>query len=75
MYQMSWQNLTEADDRSFQVDGADELTQDASEDTEVGKSYTASDAPKFLRKPLTFLQEWLAIRRKQQDFAHTPMGI
>ena len=28
----------------------------------------------FTKKPLTFLQEWLAIRRRGQDFAHTPMG-
>ena len=29
----------------------------------------------FTRKPLTFLQEWLAVRRKGQDFAQTPMGF
>jgi hypothetical protein len=28
----------------------------------------------FTEKPLTFLREWLIIRRKGQDFAHTPMG-
>jgi hypothetical protein len=28
----------------------------------------------FTRKPLTFLHEWLTVRRKGQDFAHTPMG-
>jgi hypothetical protein len=28
----------------------------------------------FTKKPLSFLQEWLAIKRKGQDFAHTPMG-
>jgi hypothetical protein len=28
----------------------------------------------FARKPLTFLHEWLAIRRKGQDFASSPMG-
>jgi hypothetical protein len=28
----------------------------------------------FTARPLTFLQEWLTIRRKGQDFAHTPMG-
>jgi hypothetical protein len=28
----------------------------------------------FTTKPLTFLQEWLALRRKGQDFTHTPMG-
>lgn len=26
-------------------------------------------------KPLTFMQEWLAIRRRGQDFVHTPMGF
>jgi hypothetical protein len=28
----------------------------------------------FTKKPLMFLQEWLALRRKGQDFSHTPMG-
>jgi hypothetical protein len=28
----------------------------------------------FTEKPLSFLQEWLAVRRKGQDFVHTPMG-
>ena len=28
----------------------------------------------FTAKPLTFLLEWLAIRRKGQNFSHTPMG-
>ncbi|KAI9782401.1 MAG: hypothetical protein M1816_001899 [Peltula sp. TS41687] len=28
----------------------------------------------FTTKSLMFLQEWLAIRRKGQDFTHTPMG-
>jgi hypothetical protein len=28
----------------------------------------------FARKPLTFMHEWLALRRKGQDFASTPMG-
>jgi hypothetical protein len=32
------------------------------------------EAQSFTTKPLTFLQEWLAIRRKDQDFTHTPMG-
>ncbi|KAI9675628.1 MAG: hypothetical protein M1817_000995 [Caeruleum heppii] len=26
-------------------------------------------------KPLTFLQEWMAVRRKGQDFSHSPMGL
>ena len=29
----------------------------------------------FAPRPLTFLQEWLAIRRHGQDFVHTPMGF
>jgi hypothetical protein len=28
----------------------------------------------FTAKPLTFMQEWLSLRRKGQDFAQTPMG-
>jgi len=28
----------------------------------------------FTAEPLAFLQEWLAVRRKGQDFTHTPMG-
>ena len=28
----------------------------------------------FAKRPLMFLQEWLALRRKGQDFSHTPMG-
>lgn len=31
-------------------------------------------APSFTARPLSFLQEWLAVRRKGQDFSHTPMG-
>ncbi|KAK3313080.1 hypothetical protein B0H66DRAFT_578262 [Apodospora peruviana] len=29
----------------------------------------------FSPRPLTFLQEWLAVRRHGQDFAQTPMGF
>jgi hypothetical protein len=29
----------------------------------------------FTAKPLAFLHEWLAVRRKGQDFEHTPMGF
>jgi hypothetical protein len=29
----------------------------------------------FAKKPLTFLHEWLAVRRKGQDFEHTPIGF
>ncbi|KAH7122883.1 hypothetical protein EDB81DRAFT_861125 [Dactylonectria macrodidyma] len=33
------------------------------------------DGFKFASKPLTFMQEWLAVRRRGQDFAHSPMGF
>lgn len=29
----------------------------------------------FSPRPLTFLQEWLGVRRQGQDFVHTPMGF
>ncbi|KAI9776526.1 MAG: hypothetical protein M1816_005238, partial [Peltula sp. TS41687] len=28
----------------------------------------------FTNNPLSFLQEWLAVKRKEQNFVHTPMG-
>jgi len=46
----------------------------------VDEGVIAEQVPKpkevqvFARKPLTFLHEWLATRRKGQDFASTPMG-
>lgn len=33
------------------------------------------DARPFAVKPLTFLHEWIDVRRKGQDFEHTPMGF
>ena len=35
---------------------------------------TIRQAQSFTANPLTFLQEWLAVRRNGQDFTHTPMG-
>lgn len=32
------------------------------------------DKPMVSGKPLSFLQQWLSLRRKGQDFTHTPMG-
>ncbi|KNG50865.1 hypothetical protein TW65_01843 [Stemphylium lycopersici] len=29
----------------------------------------------FAKKPLSFLHEWISLRRKGQDFEHTPMGF
>lgn len=42
----------------------------AEAETETG----SQQAKCFTKRPLTFLQEWLAVRRKGQDFTHTPMG-
>ncbi|EMD69950.1 hypothetical protein COCSADRAFT_342034 [Bipolaris sorokiniana ND90Pr] len=33
------------------------------------------EKPPFATKPLTFLYEWITLRRKGQDFEHTPMGF
>ena len=52
---------------------ADGLGDDAAAD-EAETDTGARRARSFTARPLTFLQEWLAVRRKGQDFAHTPMG-
>ena len=36
---------------------------------------THPDARQFAAKPLTFLHKWTDVRRKGQDFEHTPMGF
>ncbi|TAQ88566.1 hypothetical protein B7494_g3109 [Chlorociboria aeruginascens] len=38
------------------------------------QSLLPSQGRALTAKPMTFLQEWLAMRRKGQDFTHTPMG-
>ena len=55
----------------------DQPDEDKVEEELGGTSLSAkpsSDTRSFTTKPLTFLQEWLSIRRKGQDFTHTPMG-
>ncbi|KAK2766241.1 hypothetical protein FQN54_007757 [Arachnomyces sp. PD_36] len=34
----------------------------------------SNENPSFSDRPLSFLQQWLSVRRKGQDFTHTPMG-
>ena len=67
--------LEEANDTAmvlFAADGGvDDPSEDAGDDA-VPEETTSTKL--FTRKPLSFLQEWLAVRRKGQDFAHTPMG-
>ncbi|KAK4651863.1 hypothetical protein QC762_0097080 [Podospora pseudocomata] len=57
--------LVDGEDEGYGGDGA------ADEDHTLRNTQTNSFAP----RPLTFLQEWLAVRRHGQDFVHTPMGF
>jgi hypothetical protein len=41
----------------------------------VAAENASTKRTKLTTRPLTFLQEWLAIRRRGQDFVHTPMGF
>jgi hypothetical protein len=52
-------DLDERTESTLQVDGASENRR--------AKTFTA--------RPLAFLQEWLAVRRRGQDYTHTPMGF
>uniref|UniRef100_A0A0D2XII0 ubiquitinyl hydrolase 1 n=1 Tax=Fusarium oxysporum (strain Fo5176) TaxID=660025 RepID=A0A0D2XII0_FUSOF len=47
---------------------------DTDVETEISKPQTNLEH-KLAKSPLTFLQEWLAVRRRGQDFAHSPMGF
>lgn len=58
---------------STELCGADGAVDDTANGVEKDKSAPAH-TPSFTTNPLTFLQEWLAIKRKGQDFTHTPMG-
>ncbi len=50
---------------------------DSEEESDVmkGSANINIEAKKLSQKPLAFLQDWLAIRRKGQDFAQSPMGF
>ncbi|CAG1966350.1 unnamed protein product [Fusarium graminearum] len=58
------------------VEGDGESLEDevSLEGGEVSKA-TAREQKQLVQTPLTFLQEWLAVRRRGQDFAHSPMGF
>ncbi|KAF4624821.1 hypothetical protein G7Y89_g13348 [Cudoniella acicularis] len=66
-------NLEEGkNDESIGSSEPDETSQSGSENVD---SEVEANAPiTFARKPLTFVHEWMAIRRKGLDFANTPMG-
>ncbi|KAJ4247759.1 hypothetical protein NW762_012967 [Fusarium torreyae] len=59
-----------------------EMSMDGAADDEPAQAefevepHKKSQAERHLaQNPLTFLQEWLAVRRRGQDFAHSPMGF
>lgn len=59
-------------------EGADDSSDGAVEDLADQPQMAWAALPQlpkaFTKKPLTFLREWLALRRKGHDFTHTPMG-
>lgn len=56
--------------------GADEdmTDEDEEQDMEPGQINEGKAAADSSKNPMLFLQEWLALRRRGQDFTHTPMG-
>lgn len=71
--------LVEESGLDMMVDGAADETpaQDGVQvqvQAQAHKDPTSEDS-KLAQSPLTFLQEWLALRRRGQDFAHSPMGF
>jgi hypothetical protein len=59
------------------TEGNLEISEDT-DDEDLGSSMGSTNVEKskvFARRPLTFLQEWLAVRRKGQNFDQTPMGF
>ncbi|KAI5460281.1 hypothetical protein BGZ63DRAFT_454593 [Mariannaea sp. PMI_226] len=58
------------------MDGAvDEDVAEESDERQLAHDVRPETSHKFASKPLTFVQEWLAIRRRGQDYAHSPMGF
>ncbi|KAI8676385.1 hypothetical protein NCS56_00526100 [Fusarium sp. Ph1] len=73
--------LVEGSSLDMMVDGAadetlahDGVQAQVQGEAQVHKDPTSEDN-KLAQNPLTFLQEWLALRRRGQDFAHSPMGF
>ncbi|KAI9771414.1 MAG: hypothetical protein M1839_002804 [Geoglossum umbratile] len=55
-----------------ELGGTEGGVEDVTEEPEIHER--GQQAQSFTKKPLTFLQDWLDVRRKGQDFVHTPMG-
>lgn len=56
-------------------DGSSDESPDENGLTKEKEISTSTNVEVFSRKPLAFLQEWLALRRRGQDFQETPMGF
>ena len=56
---------------SAEPSGTEDAIEDAVAEAEID---TRAQQALSTARPLTFVQEWLALRRKGQDFTHTPMG-
>lgn len=57
---------------STELQETDRGADDTAEEEEIIAS--TREELSFTPKPLAFIQDWLAVRRKGQDFKHTPMG-
>ncbi|KAL9083912.1 MAG: hypothetical protein Q9165_008319 [Trypethelium subeluteriae] len=56
------------------VQGPDDREKEVRAAEEQHLSITQRERSSFTAKPLAFLRQWLAVRRKGQEFANTPMG-
>lgn len=57
---------------STELQETDRGADDTADEEEIMAS--TREGLSFTPKPLAFIQDWLAVRRKGQDFKHTPMG-
>lgn len=57
------------------IDTTDGAFSSGDMEDDLGPKKSAHQIKSFTKQPLIFLQEWLAITRKGQDFSHTPMGF
>lgn len=53
------------------LDGTAESIDQETSETDLQKQ----SGKRFVDRPMTFIQEWLEIRRRGQDFVHSPMGF
>ena len=67
--------LAESTDDSVAIDELDETGERLGNVINEREIVTrAQQLQSFTKQPLIFLREWLTLRRKGQDFGHTPMG-